>query len=93
MTDGKKEGELYALFPFLVDRDEGMATYGTRFIDEYIERFKPICIHLDPDHGLYFMCHHPVTKEFDYHSLLELISPERTDVVTKTVLPFARKDN
>ena len=59
-----------------VDHETGLATYIGPALYDLMDTFKVVAVHLDSEHELYFLCAHPVTAEWAWHSVIELVQPE-----------------
>lgn len=58
-----------------IDHEIGLCTYAGPKLKELAEKFGAVVVHLDQEHDLYFLCEHPATKEWAFHSVVELMQP------------------
>ena len=75
------------------DVEAGMVSFCTDHFMDLIDKYKAVAVHLDSDHGIFFLCEHPATKEWEYHSLLELLDPEKPKEAGDNITPFRKPLN
>jgi hypothetical protein len=58
-----------------IDHETGKSTYIGPKLYDLMDQFGAVVLHMDEEHDLFLLCEHPVTKEWAYHSVIELMQP------------------